>query len=237
MHDDPDHDRALRLETPSGPVSAILNRPVGARWLLVLAHGAGADMQHPFMEAVARRLASHRVASLRYRFPYAEQGRRAPDRPPVLMATVRAAVEQALQLAGDLPLLAGGKSMGGRMSSLAAAEAPLPGVKGLVFFGFPLHPAARPDTRRAEHLKGLALPMLFLQGDRDRLADLKALHSVLHGLGAGITLRVVPDGDHSFHVPKRSGRSDAQVLDELARAVSEWADRLHRDPAREAHTP
>lgn len=224
--EDQAQERALRLETPGGAVSAILRRPRDARWLLVLAHGAGADMHHPFMEALSQRLARYRVASLRYQFPYAEQGRRAPSRPPVLMATVRAAAEQAAQLAGDLPLLAGGKSMGGRMTSLAAAEAPLLGVKGLVFFGFPLHPAGRPDTRRAEHLKDLTLPMLFLQGERDRLADLETLRSTLDTLGRRITLHVVEYADHSFHVPKRSGRSDAQVMDELARTVSEWATQL-----------
>jgi predicted alpha/beta-hydrolase family hydrolase len=217
----------LRFEASAGcHVSALLLRPADAQCLYVFAHGAGAGMQHRFMEAASARLAEHGIASLRYHFPYMEAGSRGPDSRNTLLATVRAAVLTAIDAAPDLPLLAGGKSMGGRMTSLAAAEAALPGVRGLVFFGFPLHPAGRPSSERAAHLAKVQLPMLFLQGERDRLADLDLLRPVCAGLGERATLHVVPDADHSFHVPKRSGRTDDEVLAELAQTVAKWSSTL-----------
>lgn len=206
----------------AGEVSALLLRPADAEALLVLAHGAGAGMRHAFMEDVAAALAAHRVATLRYQFPYMEEGRRAPDRRSRLVAAVRAAVATGRELGGGLPLVAGGKSMGGRMSSTAAAEAPLRDVRGLVLFGFPLHPAGRPSTGRAGHLASVGLPMLFLQGARDRLAELDLLRPVLDDLRPKPELRVVEDADHGFHVPKRSGRTDVGVIDELAAVASGW---------------
>src|SRR5437879_10650089 len=199
-----------------GEVSALLCRPANARWLMALAHGAGAGMSHPFMEKLAAELAGVGVATLRYQFPYMEQRRRVPDAPAVLTATVVAAARRAAEVAPGLPLLAGGKSMGGRMTSQAPARHPLDGVRGLVFFGFPLHPPKQPGTKRAEHLAKVTVPMLFLQGTRDELADLKLLRPVCAKLGARATLHVIETADHSFHVLKRSGRSDAEVLRELA---------------------
>ena len=218
----------LRFEvTPGkGEVSALLLRPADAHFLYVFGHGAGAGMQHRFMEAASARLAEHGIASLRYQFPYMEAGSRRPDSRTTLLATVRAAVACAAEAAPDLPLLAGGRSMGGRMTSLAAAEAPLPGVRGLVFFGFPLHPAGRPSIERAAHLEQVALPMLFLQGDRDQLADLELLGPICARFSEHVTLHVVPTADHSFHVLKRSGRTDDEVLAELARTVEDWSARL-----------
>ncbi len=212
-----------RIRVPdAGAVSALLLVPARPRALYVLAHGAGAGMRHAFMEAIAQRLAARGTGTLRYQFPYVEAGSRRPDSEPVLLATVRAAVAAGREAAGELPLLAGGKSMGGRMTSRAAAAEPLPGVAGLVFLAFPLHPAGQPGISRADHLANVNLPMLFLQGARDTLADLALLRPVLERLGPRATLRVIEDADHSFHVPKRSGRTDGQVLDELAAAVAEW---------------
>jgi len=218
----------LRFEASerAGEVSALLLRPPRARLLLVLAHGAGAGMRHAFLESVAERLAARRIASFRHQFPYTEQGRRAPNPPAVLIATVRAAVDAAAKAAPDLPLLAGGKSMGGRMTSLAASAAALPGVRGLVFLGFPLHAAGRPSRERGAHLADVGLPMLFLQGTRDKLADLDLLRPLCADLGPRATLHVVDGGDHSFHVPKRSGRSDADALDELADRIESWTATL-----------
>jgi predicted alpha/beta-hydrolase family hydrolase len=214
-----------RIRVPgAAEVSALLLAPARPRALYVLAHGAGAGMRHPFMEAVAQRLAARGVATLRYQFPYTEQGGRRPDPEPILLATVRAAVAAGREAAGGAPVLAGGKSMGGRMTSRAAAAEPLAGVAGLVFLGFPLHPAGRPGVSRAEHLARVELPMLFLQGTRDTLADLALLRPVLERLGERATLRVIEHADHGFHVPKRSGRTDEQVLDELATAVAEWPE-------------
>lgn len=217
----------LRFEATgrSGDVSALLLRPDAARWLLVLGHGAGAGMRHSFMESIAERLADRGIATFRYQFPYMEQGSPRPDPPPVLMATVRSAVAAAAAAAGDLPLLAGGKSLGGRMASMAAAEKPLPGVRGLVFFGFPLHAAGKPGVDRGEHLASVPVPMLFLQGTRDRLAELPLLRPLLSRLGDRAQLYVVNDADHSFHLPKRSGKTDQAVLEELAQAAGEWASR------------
>jgi predicted alpha/beta-hydrolase family hydrolase len=224
--------QAIELRLPIGEsgetVSALLQRPPDAAWLLVLGHGAGAGMNHAFMADLAGRLADRRIATLRYRFPYREAGRRRPDRAPLLESTVRAAIDRAAEVAPDLPLLAGGKSMGGRMTSRALAGDPDPPARGLVFFGFPLHPAGRPGTERAEHLQRISLPMLFLQGDRDRLADLSLLQPICHRLADLATLRVVRGADHGFHVLKRSGRSDPEVLDELADATARWAADLDR---------
>ncbi len=212
-----------RIAVPeAGEVSSLLILPERPRALYVLAHGAGAGMRHPFMEAVAQRLAGQRIATLRYQFPYTEQRGRRPDPEPVLLATVRAAVAAAGGAATGVPLVAGGKSMGGRMTSRAAAAEPLPLVTGLVFLGFPLHPAGQPGVSRAEHLARVDLPMLFLQGTRDALADLALLRPVLERLGARATLRVIEGADHSFRVLKRSGRTDEQALDELAAAVPGW---------------
>jgi predicted alpha/beta-hydrolase family hydrolase len=215
-------------------VSAVVVRRANAKWMLVLGHGAGAGMHHPFMNALAEELAGAGVATLRYQFPYMEERRKVPDKPAVLMATVAAAVRAAAGAAPDLPLLAGGKSMGGRMTSQAAAEGLLEGVRGLVFFGFPLHPPKSPGTKRAEHLAKVKVPMLFLQGTRDELADLKLLkpickelntHSSKPSVGhARATLHVIETADHSFHVLKKSGRSDEQVLRELAETTAKWAE-------------
>jgi predicted alpha/beta-hydrolase family hydrolase len=215
------------VATPAkGEVSGLLLRPDAARALLVFAHGAGAGMRHRFMEAMSGRLAGVGVATFRYQFPYMEAGSRRPDPRATLLATVRAAVEAAHAAAPDLPLLTGGKSMGGRMTSQAASEALLAGVRGIVFFGFPLHPAGRPSTERADHLDRVDLPMLFLQGERDKLADLELLRPICTRLGARATLHVIPGADHSFHVPKSSGRSDAELQDELAQTVANWAAML-----------
>jgi predicted alpha/beta-hydrolase family hydrolase len=205
-----------------GDVSAVLVRPSTVGSLLVLAHGAGAGMRHAFMEAIAGRLASAGVATLRYQFPYVERGSRRPDPPAILLATVRAAVAAGAEEAGDLPLFAGGKSMGGRMTSLAASEAPLGRVEGLVLLGFPLHPAGRPSIERGRHLAGVTVPMLFVSGDRDTLADLDRLRSVCGALGARATLRVLGGADHSFAVLRRSGRSSGDMLDEAVGCVAGW---------------
>lgn len=214
----------------SGQVSAILMRPPEARWLLVLGHGAGAGMRHVFMESVAAELAKQNIATLRYHFPYIEKGKKSPDPPPILMKAVRSAVNTALETVDDLPLLAGGKSLGGRMTSSAAAQEALPEVQGLVFFGFPLHAPGRQSTDRADHLAKVPLPMLFLQGTRDKLADLELLRPVCDGLGKRATLHIINDADHSFHVPKRSGRTDAEVIAELAATVAAWATQLETHP-------
>ena len=191
-----------------------------ARCFLSLAHGAGAGMRHAFLEATAAALARERVATLRFEFPYASEGARRPDPRPVLVETVVAAAAEAERLAGGLPLLAGGKSMGGRMTSHAAAEGRLAAVRGIVFLGFPLHPAGKPGAARADHLAQVPQPMLFFQGTRDPLADLGLLRPICEELGARATLHVIEGADHGFHVPKRSGRSDADVIEELAARIA-----------------
>ena len=222
----------VRVSDSAGDVEALLLRPDDANWLLVFAHGAGAGMHHPFMEHLAGQLAGCSVATLRYHFPYMQHRRKRPDPPAVLTATVRAAVAAASETAPGLPLLAGGKSLGGRMTSLTVADersAPGPGiasVRGLVFFGFPLHPAGRPGTQRAEHLARVRIPMLFLQGTRDALADLALLRPLCDTLVPLSTLHVVEGGDHSFHILKRFGKTDADVLAELARTAASWAETL-----------
>ena len=183
-------------------------------------------MNHRSMEAIVQSLAQQRIASFRYNFPYMERGGGPPDSKPVLLSTVRAAVEEAARQAPRAKLFAGGKSMGGRMTSMAAAEKPLEGVRGIVFYGFPLHPSGRPCVERAEHLFKVNVPMLFLQGTRDTLADLSLLEPVVKELGSLATLYIVEGADHSFHVPKSSGKTDAQVLDELATEFRRWSEKL-----------
>lgn len=213
----------LELGSPGGRVSAMLQRPPDAWLLYVLAHGAGAGMRHRFLESMAAALDARGVATLRYQFPYVEAGRKRPDPPELAEATVQAAVKEAAAAAPGLPLIAGGKSFGGRMTSGAAARGLLPGVRGLAFLGFPLHPPGRPGTQRAEHLGGLELPMLFLQGTRDQFAQLDRLTAVCHRLGTRATLHLIDGGDHSFSVPKRLGRGGREVYDELADALVQWA--------------
>jgi hypothetical protein len=203
-------------------VSGLLQVPADARACLVLAHGAGAGMAHPFMAAIAQGLAERGVATLRYQFPYMERSSKHPDAPHLAQATVRAAVTEASRLAPGLPLFAGGKSFGGRMSSQAQAESALPGVRGIAFLGFPLHPPGRPSDERGQHLFNVNIPMLFLQGSRDELADLTLLEPLVDRLGARATLKVFADADHSFHVPARSGRKDVEVRVELLDALAGW---------------
>src|SRR5213083_645454 len=214
---------AITVGDGGARVSGLLMRPPDARWLYVLAHGGGGGMRHPFLETIARALAERGVATLRYQFPYMERRASRPDPPAVAAATVRAAAAEAARLAPGLPLVAGGKSFGGRMTSTAQAEELLPGVRGLVFLGFPLHPPGRPADARAEHLAQVQIPMLFLQGTRDDFADLKLLQPVVKRLGDRATLHLVDGGDHSFHVLKRSGRTDSAVMDEIADAIVEWS--------------
>lgn len=210
-----------------GPVTALLTPPRAApRAAFAFAHGAGAGMRHAFMAEVADRLAVWGVATLRYQFPYMERGRRAPDRPPVLVETVRAAVREARSRFPELPLIAGGKSMGGRMTSTAASAEPLRGVAGLAFFGFPLHPAGRDSVERGAHLASVGLPMLFLQGTRDKLANLELLEPLLGDVSPPPRLHVLQGADHGFHVLKRSGRTDDEVLDEACRTFSDWIGAL-----------
>jgi uncharacterized protein len=210
----------------AGDVSAIFHRPDNARWLLLFAHGAGAGIRHPFMEHLSVELAAVQIATLRYQFPYLEQRRGRPDSPAVLTATVAAALRTANESAPGLPLLAGGKSMGGRMTSQAAAQGLLPDVRGLVFFGFPLHPPNSPGTKRADHLARVPMPMLFLQGTRDTLADLELLRPIIKKLGDLATLHIMESADHGFHVLKRSGKTDASALTELAQTTATWAAKL-----------
>ena len=205
-----------------GSVPGILLRPANAWLLYVLAHGAGAGMRHRFMEAIAEALAARGIATLRYQFPYMAAGGRRPDPPPVLQAAVRAAVAAGVRLAPDLPVVAGGKSLGGRMTSGAQAREPLAGVHSLVFLGFPLHPPKQPGLSRAEHLAGVHTPMLFLQGTRDDLANLELITGVCRDLGPRATLHVVEGANHAFEVLKRSGRTDEEVREELVRTIEDW---------------
>jgi len=205
-------------------VSGLLQVPARAQACYVLAHGAGAGMSHPFMAAVAQELAERRIATLRYQFPYMEKGGKRPDPPKLAHATVRAAVAETARRLPKLPLVAGGKSFGGRMTSQAQAIAPLPNVRGLVFLGFPLHPANRPSSERGKHLFEVEVPMLFLQGTRDALASLDQLKPLCQTLGARATLTLFQDADHSFHVPARSGRTDPQVRSDVLDALVAWID-------------
>ena len=203
-------------------VSGLLQAPKGAHACYVLAHGAGAGMTHPFMSAIADGLAERRIATLRYQFPYMEKGSSRPDAPKLAHATVRAAVVEAARLVPKLPLFAGGKSFGGRMTSQAQAASPLPGVSGLVFLGFPLHPPGKPSTERATHLFDVRIPMLFLQGTRDDFAEFQLLEPLCKQLGKQTVLKAFQDADHSFHVPARTGRKDSEVRAELLDVFAEW---------------
>jgi predicted alpha/beta-hydrolase family hydrolase len=209
---------------PTTSVSGLLHLPPRAASVFVMAHGAGAGMRHPFMIAVADGLAERGVATLRYQFPSMERGSKRPDRPTLAHATVRAAVASAVRLASPLPIFAGGKSFGGRMTSQAQAETPLPDVRGLIFLGFPLHPANKPSDDRAAHLFRIRIPMLFLQGTRDSLADMSLLAPTVERLGATATLMPIAGADHSFHVAARSGRTDAQVLVQMLDALAGWVN-------------
>jgi len=203
-------------------VSGLLQAPDDARACYVFAHGAGAGMTHPFMAATAEGLAERGIATLRYQFPYMEQGSKRPDSPKVAHASVRAAVAEASRQLPGLGLFAGGKSFGGRMTSQAQAASPLPGVRGLVFLGFPLHPPGRSSDERGKHLFDVQIPMLFLQGTRDELAHLPLLEALCEQLGPRATLKLFPDADHSFHVPARTGRKDSEVRAELLDALADW---------------
>jgi predicted alpha/beta-hydrolase family hydrolase len=211
-----------------GLVSALLLEPADARLLYVMGHGAGAGMKHPFMERVAADLAKRGIATFRYQFPYMQAGRRSPDQPEVLQETVRAAIAVAHNEAPDLSLVAGGKSMGGRISSNVAAESRPSELEGLVFLGYPLHAPKKPAVKRAEHLGHIGVPVLFLQGTRDDLADLALLTPIVQRLGPNATLHVVEGGDHSFKVLKRSGRGQDEVMAEIADAIDAWTKQLTR---------
>jgi len=224
---------APRSATPVGievdagrRVSGLLQMPARAHCCYVLAHGAGAGMAHPFMAAVADELAERSIGTLRFQFHYMEQGSKRPDPPALAQAAVRAAVATAGELAPGLPLIAGGKSFGGRMTSQAQAASPLAGLRGLAFLGFPLHPAGKPSDDRARHLLEVKVPMLFLQGTRDALADVGLLRPMVAGLGKRATLHLVDDADHSFHVPARTGRKDPEIRREMLDALAAWADKV-----------
>jgi uncharacterized protein len=225
------------IDVQGSSVSALFLAPAEARACYVLAHGAGAGMAHPFMAAVADGLAERGIATLRYQFPYMEKGSKRPDTPKVAQATVRAAVAEAARLAPGLPLIAGGKSFGGRMTSQAQAESPLPGVRGLAFLGFPLHAAGQPSDARAKHLFDVKVPMLLLQGAADKLAEPSLLGPLVEKLSGSwmvggsspmppVTLKFFPDADHSFHVPARTGRKDTEVMRELLDALASWTTTL-----------
>jgi predicted alpha/beta-hydrolase family hydrolase len=203
-------------------VSALTLIPPSARACFVFAHGAGAGMTHSFMEAVADGLGNVGVATLRFQFPYMEARARRPDPPALCHATVRAAVAEAARVSNGLPLIAGGRSFGGRMSSQAQAQSALPGVLGLAFLGFPLHPAKQPSDGRAQHLFEVKTPLLFLQGDRDELADLGLLKTLVERLGTRATLKLIPNANHSYKVPARTGRSEAQIMSELVQTLDDW---------------
>jgi uncharacterized protein len=219
----------LQLDVGSaGSVSALLTQPRVARACFVFAHGAGAGMTHGFMTTVAAGLHERGIATLRYQFPYMEKGSKRPDAPATAHAAVRAAVAEAVRRCPKLPLIAGGKSFGARMTSQAQAIAPLAGVQGLAFFGFPLHPAGKPSSERAKHLSDVRIPMLFLQGTRDTLAELRLLEPVVKSLGDLALLHVVEHADHSFHVLVRSGRNDREVMDEILDAFVAWVGAIAR---------
>ncbi len=224
--------QSITIPLPAGGgTSALLDLPVNPAACYVFAHGAGAGMTHPFMAAVAAGLAARGVAVLRWQFPFMEQGSKRPDPPAVAHAAVRAAAAEAARRLPQLPLFAGGKSFGGRMTSQAQATQPLPGVRGLMFAGFPLHPAGQPGAARAAHLASVEVPMLFLQGTRDALADLALVQQVAAQLGQRATLHVVDGADHSFHVLVRSGRRDAQVVQELVDTMAGWIAAVLAAPA------
>jgi uncharacterized protein len=219
--------KPVTIESDAGRVSGILTVPPQPEACFVVAHGAGAGMQHPFMAKLAADLASRRIATLRYQFPYMEKGGRRPDAPPVCHATVRAAVAAAHGLL-PLPLVAGGKSFGGRMTSQAQAISPLPEVRGLIFLGFPLHPPKQPSDTRGAHLSKIAIPMLFLQGARDAFAEPALLNPLIRRLGTLATLHLLPDADHSFHVPARSTVTDAKTNEDMLNAMAGWLGAVGR---------
>lgn len=212
---------SIEVDEKIGSVDAIWMRPRGATAAYTLAHGAGANMHHRFMDAMAQRLATRKIATLRYQFPYMQHGKGRPDPQPRLLATVRAAIEATAKKARGLPVIAGGKSMGGRMTSLLAAKDPPAGLRGLAYLGFPLHAPGKDGVQRAAHLPAIAIPMLFVQGTRDKLANLELMQEVVTGLSTA-HMHVVDGGDHSFAVPKRTGRTADEVLDEVADVVAEW---------------
>jgi uncharacterized protein len=217
----------LRIEVDGGgTVSALFETPASPRACYVFGHGAGAGMEHPFMTRVALGLGERGIATLRYQFPYMERGARRPDVPEVAHAAVRAAVAQGARRLPRLPLIAGGKSFGGRMTSQAQAASPLPGVVGLLFFGFPLHKAGKPSIDRAQHLAAIKVPMLFVQGTRDVLADASLIEPTIEALRGTATLHWVPEGDHSLHVPAKSGRNDTEVLNAALDAARDWVERI-----------
>lgn len=220
--------RDVQITVGEGSVSGLLIAPKDARACYVLAHGAGAGMKHPFMAGVAQGLAERGIASLRYQFPYMERGSKRPDSAKAAQETVRAAVAKAASLLPTLPLFAGGKSYGGRMTSQAQAETPLEGIRGLAFLGFPLHAPGQSSATRAEHLAQVKIPMLFLQGTRDDLAHLDHLKPVIAGLGPRATLKLFENADHSFRVPAKSGRSNSEVMTELPDALANWAEKISR---------
>ena len=228
--------RELRIAAPSGELDAIELLPADAQAYLLLAHGAGAGMRHAFLDALALALSELRVATLRFQFPWMQRGEKRIDAPPVLHAAVRAAYAEAERRAGSLPLFAAGKSLGGRMTSQVAARGDLAAARGLVFVGFPLHPAGRPGVERAAHLREVARPMLFLQGTRDALADLELLRPVLASLAPFAQLHVEDDADHAFHVRKKSGRDDAAVLASLAAAVAAFTSKHAASPSPQARS-
>jgi predicted alpha/beta-hydrolase family hydrolase len=213
---------AITIPVGGGTVSGLWQAPTQPKAALVLAHGAGAGMTHRSMTAIADGLESLGLATLRYQFPYMEKGSGRPDPPAIAHAAVRAAVAAAAERARGLPLFAGGKSFGGRMTSQAQAAQPLPGVRGLVFFAFPLHPAGKAGIERAAHLADVTVPMLFIQGSKDALAELSLLEPVVANLGERATLRLIPEADHSFHVPAKSGRKDPEILAELLAQAAAW---------------
>jgi predicted alpha/beta-hydrolase family hydrolase len=218
--------QALRIAVDATTsVSALLDAPPDARAALVLAHGAGAGMDHAFMAGLAHALAARDVAVLRFQFPYMERGSKRPDTPAVAHAAIRAAIAEAARALPGVPLFAGGKSFGGRMTSQAQAARALEGVRGLIFVGFPLHPAKKPSVERAKHLAGVKIPMLFLQGTRDALAEWPLIEETVRVLGEIATLERIEDADHAFHVPARSGRTDAEILESLAAATARWISR------------
>ena len=214
--------RPLKIGFGDESVSGLLLRPNAAKALYLFAHGAGAGMTHKAMESNAQGLAERGIATLRFQFPYMEKGSRRPDPPRIAHATVRAAAAEAARLVPELPLFAGGRSFGGRMTSQAQAETPLPGVRGLAFLGFPLHPAGKPGIERAEHLSRVQVPMLFVSGERDALAELDLLKPVVAGLGERATLHLVANADHSFKVAAKSGRTAADAQAEALDAVASW---------------
>ena len=216
----------LRIPVGDDEVSALLIRPENAGALYLFAHGAGAGMTHKSVESNALGLAERRIATLRYQFPYMEKGSRRPDSPKVAHAAVRAAAAQALEIAPDLTLFAGGRSFGGRMTSQAQADSPLPNVRGLAFIGFPLHPAGKPGTERAEHMKRVSVPLLFVSGAKDALAQMDLLEPVVRGLGDHATLHVIAEADHSLKVPAKSGRTNAEAEAEALDAMADWMARL-----------